>query len=448
MAFLARKERDPAGVETQLLCLEHDVLAPVADGLVLVFLVRDERNEGPAAPNEPEACDEVKGLGVVLQELDVEATLFRDSLHEGLQLAKNLWLDGFVQVLAHGVPRAQGFHIVHAIAFRSLGRDGLRTTIAYRDMIGFFARWSRLLILRMCGECGEGMSVRQDERTIVTVLVDNAEAEGLCSEWGLSLLVHTPKARVLLDFGQTDAFALNADALGADLREVDCAVLSHAHYDHADGMGAFFERNEHALLYLSDACAESCWSTGGGSAETHYIGIRPGLLARWADRLCFAPHDRVSSVAPGVHLVPHATPGLEDVGADAGMWLRDGDAWMPDSFAHELTLVVELGIAPDGDLLVLNSCSHAGIGVIVGEVRAAFPGRRIAAYVGGLHLFRADDKEVVEVARAVREAGIGQLWCGHCTGERAIELLRCELPGRISTLRPGLSFEVCTAQSL
>ena len=56
---------------------------------------------------------------------------------------------------------------------------------------------------------------------------------------------------------------------------VDVAVLSHAHYDHADGMPAFFEMNDRAQLYLSDACAENCWSTKGGMTSPHYTASRP-----------------------------------------------------------------------------------------------------------------------------------------------------------------------------
>ena len=35
-------------------------------------------------------------------------------------------------------------------------------------------------------------------------------------------------------------FVENAEALGLDLKEVECGVLSHAHYDHGNGMEQFF----------------------------------------------------------------------------------------------------------------------------------------------------------------------------------------------------------------
>lgn len=271
-----------------------------------------------------------------------------------------------------------------------------------------------------------------------TVLVENHPAPDLLSEHGLSAHIRFGELRVLLDFGQSDAFARNADTLGIDLARVDHAVLSHAHYDHADGMTTFLARNDHAPVHLSAGCAENCWSTKGGTSEAHYIGIAPGTLAQHQARLAYAATDRVTTVAEGVHLVPHTTAYLADVGQQAGMLLREGDRWVPDSFAHEMSLVFE---AAEG-LVIFSSCSHAGIEAIVGEVRAAFPDRHIAAFVGGLHLVHADDEAILHVAEVLRKADIGQVFTGHCTGERACELLQRELLGRVSTLRPGLTLRI------
>ena len=281
-----------------------------------------------------------------------------------------------------------------------------------------------------------------DTRLSITTLVENTPAADLCAEHGLSLHLAYGDLRVLLDFGLSDAFAQNADALGIDLAQVDLAVLSHAHYDHADGMGSFFVRNAAAPLYLSEACTETCWSTRGNTIEPHYVGIHEGLLTRFAKRLSPVSASGVTTIAPGVHLVPHTTPGLRETGRKAGMFLMQGDVLVPDGFAHEITLVLELGDAPDAPLAIFNSCSHAGLPVIVAEVQAAFPARHIAAYVGGLHLVHANDEQVIKVARTFNEADIDQLCVGHCTGARAIELLSLQLPGRVVPLHTGFRFDL------
>lgn len=272
----------------------------------------------------------------------------------------------------------------------------------------------------------------------ITVLVDNDDAEGYCSEWGFSLLIRRGPTTVLYDFGQSDAFARNAARLDINLARVDCAVLSHAHYDHADGMEAFFGINAHARLFLSDVCAENCWSTSGGTKDPHYIGIRPGLLERYGNRIVRVPTTHSYAVASGIHIIPHSTPGLEEKGARDGMLLREEDGWQPDGFAHEVSLVVELGDDEDAPLAVLNSCSHAGLEAIVHEVSDAFPQRHIAAFVGGLHLLRSSKAEILSAARLARSAMIMRIYTGHCTGEGALETLSAELPERVFPLCPGL----------
>ncbi len=277
---------------------------------------------------------------------------------------------------------------------------------------------------------------------IATVLVENTPAEGLGSEHGLSMHLRYGGLNILLDFGQSDLFAQNAEVLGCDLSRVEFAVLSHAHYDHADGMPAFFARNGRARLYLGEACQENCWSTKGGTAEAHYIGIGEGLLRRYNDRLARVPTAGVSTIAPGVHLVPHSTPELAEQGLHAGMLLRKGDQWQGDGFAHEMSLVFELDETAR-TLAVFSSCSHAGLPTIAREVSEAFPSWRISAYVGGLHLVHASDAEVAQVAQAVRDFGIERLCTGHCTGAHATRMLETLLPGQVEALRPGLilSFE-------
>lgn len=151
-----------------------------------------------------------------------------------------------------------------------------------------------------------------------TVLVENGltRCSRLACEHGLSLHLAYGGLRILLDFGQTDAFVRNAGALGVDLAHVDHAVLSHAHYDHADGMPAFFTRNATAPLHLSAACTETCWSTKGGTAEAHaHLSCSPTRCPTASAPCIRDPRSRsegdgargAGHLAPQ-HLKPTATP--------------------------------------------------------------------------------------------------------------------------------------------
>ena len=116
-----------------------------------------------------------------------------------------------------------------------------------------------------------------------TILVDNLAARGLEAEWGLSIHVEYQGHAILLDTGASDRFARNADALGIDLSTVSFGVLSHAHWDHGNGMGTFFARNPTAPFYLRQDCGETCYDkTPEG---WRYEGLQRGLLTTFAPRI-------------------------------------------------------------------------------------------------------------------------------------------------------------------
>ena len=93
-----------------------------------------------------------------------------------------------------------------------------------------------------------------------TVIVDNRKNGKIQGEWGLSIYIEYRGKKLLLDAGASDLFVTNAEKLGIALEEIDLAVLSHAHYDHANGMKAFFDKNSKAKFYLRESSAENCYS--------------------------------------------------------------------------------------------------------------------------------------------------------------------------------------------
>ncbi len=58
------------------------------------------------------------------------------------------------------------------------------------------------------------------------------------------------------------------------------------------------------------------------------------------------------------------------------------DRFLPDDFSHEQSMVLETGRG----LVVLNSCCHGGVVNIVKGVLDQFPGQRVYALLGGLHM--------------------------------------------------------------
>lgn len=250
----------------------------------------------------------------------------------------------------------------------------------------------------------------------VTVLTDNISIDSLQSEWGLSFFIEYGDRKILLDTGGSDRFIRNAAALGIDISDVDFAVLSHAHYDHSLGMRPFFQLNAKAPFYLSPDAQENCYS--GWKFLGHYIGLPKGILAEFSSRI--VRPSGVCEISKGVYLVPHSTQNLAAAGKKSNMYVRKGWRYIPDDFSHEQSLVIR----EDDGLVIFNSCSHAGPDVIIDEVRKAFPGESIKAYLGGLHLFRLKEDEVRGVAARIKGSGLSKLYTGHCTGDKAFLILK------------------------
>ena len=277
----------------------------------------------------------------------------------------------------------------------------------------------------------------------VQVLIDNIA--GMCcsrklfGEWGLSVYAEYEGHKVLLDTGASHLFSKNANVMGIDLSQVDIGVLSHAHYDHANGMAKFFALNKTAPFYLRKGAAENCYHTGkllGRFTYHYYIGIHKGWLERFADRIRFV--EGIAEIAPGITLVPHSTPGLERIGEMAHLSVKENGKYRYDNFDHEQSLVFD---TPQG-LFVMNSCSHAGADNIVKEIEATFPGKKIYALLGGFHLFRYPDERIRTFAERLRELNVQKIYTGHCTGDRAYGILRDVLGERAEQMYTGLSIEI------
>jgi len=277
----------------------------------------------------------------------------------------------------------------------------------------------------------------------ITILSDNTAIptgktcsdNELAPEWELSVYIEYGERKILLDFGASGIFAENAAKLGIDLASVDTAALSHAHYDHSDGMDRFFELNGSAPVYIAAGCGEDCYSASGGY---HYIGIKPGMLEKYAPRLIRVPGNELYPTGEGIYLFPHILPDAGELGRGAAMYRETDEGRIYDDFSHEMSLIFVTERGP----VVFSSCSHIGADNVLRLVSAALGGSRIYAFVGGLHLFRSDEKEAMRVAERLANSDLKLLVTGHCTGETALELLNERMGERLLVTYPGMTAEL------
>lgn len=269
---------------------------------------------------------------------------------------------------------------------------------------------------------------------IAKVLIDNLTNSELLCEWGLSFYIEQNEKKILLDTGSSEKFAENAKKMGVDLKKVQWGVLSHAHYDHADGMPAFFSENENAKFYLRKGAAENCYGKKKFFLY-EYNGIQQGILGNYKDRIEYVEGDY--QLTEGVYLIPHKTIGLEKIAKRVNLFIKDNGKMFPDDFAHEQSLVID---TPKG-LVIFNSCSHGGADNIITEVAATFPEKEICGYVGGLHLYKSSEAEIRALAKRIKATGIQRVVTGHCTGEEAFRILKEELGNTVEQMHTGMEIE-------
>ncbi len=231
----------------------------------------------------------------------------------------------------------------------------------------------------MSGEIGSG------DEVVVAILVDNNPGgRGLKAAWGFSALVKVGSLKILFDSGPDPRIlGRNAGALGADLSDVDFAVVSHGHWDHAGGLPRVAEVAPGTKVYLPG-------------------GISPGVV-RWIEGLGLEPITLGDPTA--------LAPGVTTTGSMRG----------PPS---EHGLVVSAGGL--GSVL-LTGCAHPGIEEMM--ERAADLAGRVYAAVGGFHLASAGAGRLEGVAAAVERLGLGAVFPVHCSGDRARSVLARRLPG-------------------
>lgn len=266
-----------------------------------------------------------------------------------------------------------------------------------------------------------------------TVVVDNIKDLNIPGEWGLCIYIENAGKKILLDTGASNLFEKNAKTLGIDLSEVDYAVLSHAHYDHANGMERFFELNKKANFYVRESCTDNCYYKIGPIRK--YIGIPRGIMERFENRIIIAG-GRVE-ITEGVYLLPHTTENLSDIGKRERMYRRINKKWFADDFSHEQSLVIDT----DKGLVIFNSCSHGGAANIINEVKREFPDRKVYGLIGGFHLYNKSEKEITALAEQIKETGIRYVCTGHCSKEIGYNVLHNCLGNMLHQLKVGLTCE-------
>ena len=252
----------------------------------------------------------------------------------------------------------------------------------------------------------------------LTVLTENTTCrDDLMAEHGLSLYLEAAGKKILMDMGQTDVFAQNAEKLGIDLTQVDFAVVSHGHYDHGGGLQTFLQINRTAPVYIHETAFGAHYN-----GTQKYIGLDGKL--QYHSRLL--PVRGELTITPEISL--HDCNELGWIFPSWGLNRKTPDGFTAEAFTHEHYLQIM-----DGEKrIVLSGCSHKGIDNIV---RKFCPD----VLIGGFHLNKLEDTNVLrEISQTLLEKA-GICYTGHCTGAQQFETLKAMMGSRLQSLTTGMT---------
>jgi 7,8-dihydropterin-6-yl-methyl-4-(beta-D-ribofuranosyl)aminobenzene 5'-phosphate synthase len=237
-------------------------------------------------------------------------------------------------------------------------------------------------------------------------------------------------------------FKANVVALGIDLKTIDIAVVSHAHFDHLNGIDYLLEVNPQVKIYFPEdifwgsPCPFDATGQDAHAAEqlpkhmqyfdggpTKFVINQSGRF--WKANIEFIKN--VTEIIPGVTLIPTASQYLGYFSKYPNKSFAPGT--FDDSSAsseaklsklQELSLVLSM---PEGDTVMVG-CSHSSIDIILEAVVAATQ-RPIGLLAGGMHLLPFDQVQLQTIIDHMKnKIGVKKVAPTHCTGHLAFKMLQ------------------------
>jgi 7,8-dihydropterin-6-yl-methyl-4-(beta-D-ribofuranosyl)aminobenzene 5'-phosphate synthase len=250
---------------------------------------------------------------------------------------------------------------------------------------------------------------------ITTLSENTAGMPRLLAEWGLSILIETDRANVLLDTGQIIAAAYNADSLGIDLGCVDKIVLSHGHHDHTGGFREVLTRIGRPTEVIAHP---DIWTAKYGKRwdrEPIYAGIPYGRLEleKYGARFHETREPvRITDNIMTTGEVPMVT-GFESIAPT--LVVKENGEYKPDPLLDDQAVILN---TPEG-LAVILGCAHHGMINTIYHARALTGVKQVAMVIGGCHLVDATEEQIWMTIAALKELGVPRIGVSHCTGMAA-----------------------------
>ena len=268
-------------------------------------------------------------------------------------------------------------------------------------------------------------------------LIENTQGRRECqAEHGLSFYIETPKHKLLVDAGATNAFLENAARLGVDLKQVDTMILSHGHYDHAGGIPGFAQVNPTAKILMQSQAGGAYYHQNERMEK--YIGIDPQIMELAQVELI----EGDKRIDDEIFLFSGVTGRRLWPGGNRELKVKKENDFVQDEFAHEQYLVLE----ENSTKVLISGCAHNGILNILDRYKGIY-GEEPDVVISGFHMqkksgYGEEDLETIRQIGMELNQMRTLFYTGHCTGEIPYQILKECMGEQLTYVHSGDTYTI------
>ncbi|NMC45925.1 MAG: MBL fold metallo-hydrolase [Chloroflexi bacterium] len=254
----------------------------------------------------------------------------------------------------------------------------------------------------------------------VTLLLENNSmfASYLNSEHGFSAWIEDEDIKVLYDFGFSDNFIKNAEALDIDLRTADYVVLSHGHRDHGCGLKyllKYYRDTAMARKPIMLVTMEDIFYKKYNFKKNHSSGfdVDRDILEQYFD-LRITPEPLWVTKNLCYMGVTEKTNDFEHKVPQVARRLVNGE-WVDDVVDEDTQFAYRHKNGKE--VSVVAGCAHYGICNIMEYAKKLTGTQQVHTYLGGSHL-RIDEvpqSQVDKTVEYVKQQNIKDFYICHDT---------------------------------
>jgi 7,8-dihydropterin-6-yl-methyl-4-(beta-D-ribofuranosyl)aminobenzene 5'-phosphate synthase len=270
-----------------------------------------------------------------------------------------------------------------------------------------------------------------ENRVEIKIVVDNSVyKEKLLAEHGLSFWIKIGNKEFLFDTGQGLVLNNNLKELGINVDDLNGVLLSHGHYDHANGLKELLKARPDLKLYGHSDIFLPKYSKKNSGLINRGMNINRDYVEN------FSPVNKAREIEPGFWMTGEIAVDNQEEIVRPNYKVKENDELKLDQFKDDQASFIET----KAGIVVLLGCSHSGVINTLEYIKKLTADQKIAAIIGGMHLIHADRERIDAIIDYLKELDFDLLVPLHCTGFKAAARLNSVFEDKVMAGGAGEKF--------